>query len=100
VTTMPSGSIIVWKGALKNAVSTVSGAILANIIDPQTMVFSLSWLRHITTVCIAMLVINEARYWKTWADKPDDNHPVVLSFFWTFFVSLAFQLSLRWAHLP
>jgi len=93
---MPTGTVSVWKGALKNAVSTVCGVILSNAIDPQTALLNWQWIRHVIIVSLFMLLTNEARYWKTWADKPEDNRPVVLSFFLAFFVGTGFQLFFRW----
>jgi hypothetical protein len=82
-------------GAWKNAVSSFCAVILSNVIDPQAAVISWRWARHVLVVGIIVVVINEARYWKTWADKPDDNTPVVISFFLSFFFSLAAQLIFR-----
>ena len=62
----------VWKKALKLAVSSASGIILGNILDPIAGNFwSWEFWVHCLKVTAAVTFINELRFWKEWADTPE-----------------------------
>lgn len=59
-----------FKGALKSAVSSACGLVLAlPIVDPlQFSLHSLGGWQHILEVLVVVIVVAEARFWKQWAD--------------------------------
>jgi hypothetical protein len=61
------------KMALKQLVSAISGVVLANVVDPTTQLFTLAWAKHVGIVIFFVTLVNEARYWKSWADGPNGD---------------------------
>ena len=63
------------KGAIKSAVSSATGMILAlNIVDPNRFdIRTLGGWRHLAAALLISIVIAEARFWKQWADSGNDN---------------------------
>jgi hypothetical protein len=61
------------KQALKQLISAACGVILANVVDPSSQIFSLAWLKHLGVVIFFVTLVNEARYWKSWADGPNGD---------------------------
>jgi len=58
------------KQAFYTLVSTVAGVVLANMVDsPAPAVISWAWWKHVLIAIGFVAVVNEARYWKNWADK-------------------------------
>ena len=62
---------LLFKGALKSAVSSATGLIIAlPITDPATFsIGSLGGWKHIGIVIGITVVVAEARFWKQWADS-------------------------------
>lgn len=63
-----------WKPALKTAVSAVSGVIIANLVDQVAgqAIISWSWWKHVLIASGTLVILNEARFWRNWADSKDD----------------------------
>ena len=89
----------VIKGSLYNMVSTVCGTILSNSIDPQTEFFSWRWFRHVIVVSVVLIIFNEAKYWKQWADKESVKTSIVLCFFSSFAIGIIMDVVFRLSHL-
>jgi hypothetical protein len=66
---------MLWKQALKQAVSSACAVVITNFVDSQTPVWSWPWFRHMLIGIFFLTLLNEARYWKQWADSPDDPNP-------------------------
>lgn len=79
-------------GSFKNALSTFCGVVLGDLIDPETFIFTAKWGKHFFRYVTILIIVNEARYWKTWADNPENKTSTVLAFFIAFFGSLIFQV--------
>lgn len=64
-----------YKGAIKSAVSTACGAIVAlPVVDPQK--FSPATLHgalNTALVILWLVIVSEARFFKTWADEITGN---------------------------
>jgi hypothetical protein len=60
-------------GAMKSGVASVTGVVLANVVDVQNPIFSLAWLKHIGIASFFVLVVTEARYWNQWANSGGDQ---------------------------
>jgi hypothetical protein len=69
VTTLWERIPLTWQMAIKQAVSSASAIVLTNIVDPEKTVFSWPWFRHMILAMCLLTLINEARYWKQWADS-------------------------------
>jgi hypothetical protein len=61
---------MLWQNAIKQAISAGSAVIITNLADPQTAMFSWPWFRHMLIGMFFLTLLNEARYWKQWADSP------------------------------
>lgn len=61
-----------FKQALKQLVSAICGVILANVVDPSSQILSWTWAKHVGIVILFVTLVNEARYWKSWADGPNE----------------------------
>lgn len=59
----------IWKKALKTAVSSVTAVFIVNFADPQTVLYTWQWWRHLLFGALTLLILNEAKYWKDWADS-------------------------------
>lgn len=89
----------VIKGSLLNALSTLCGTVLSNSIDPQTAFFSYQWIKHVFLVSFVLIIFNEARYYKQWADKQVNILPIiVLSFISSFIISGIMVIVFRLSH--
>ena len=55
--------------AIKQAVSASSAIVVTNLVDPEKAVFSWPWFRHMLIAMFFYTLLNEARYWKEWADS-------------------------------
>ena len=62
---------MLWKQALKQAVSSMCAVVVTNLVDSGTPIFSWPWFRHMLIGMFFLTLLNEARYWKQWADGPD-----------------------------
>jgi hypothetical protein len=60
-------------GAMKSGVASVTGVVLANVVDVQNPIFSLAWLKHIGIASFFVLLVTEARYWNQWANSGDEQ---------------------------
>jgi hypothetical protein len=65
-----------FQGALKSGVASVTGVILANVVDMQNPILSLAWLKHIGIASFFVLLVTEARYLNQWANSGTEA-PVV-----------------------
>ena len=65
---------IVWKQAFRQAVSSACAVVITNMVDSPTPMFSWPWFRHMLIGMFFLTLLNEARYWKQWADGPDDTN--------------------------
>lgn len=60
-----------WQLAIKQAVSAACAIFLTNVVDPAAnYLFTWPWWKHMLVAMLIFTAINEARYWKTWADGP------------------------------
>jgi len=59
----------VWKKTVKTAVGSVTAVLLTNFSDPKGITFSTEWFRHVALACLILFVVNEAKYWKSWANS-------------------------------
>ena len=66
---------LLWKQAIRQAVSSACAVIITNMVDSATPMFSWPWFRHMLIGMFFLTLLNEARYWKQWADGPDDPPP-------------------------
>jgi hypothetical protein len=89
----------VIKGSLYNMVSTVCGTILSNSIDSQTEFFSWKWFRHVTIVALVLIIFNEAKYWKQWADREGARSVTILCFFTSFGIGIIMDVVFHLSHL-
>jgi len=64
----------VWKEALKTFVSSVTAVIIVNFTDPKGVTFSKEWFLHVLLAIFTLSVLNEARYWKSWADSKGEGN--------------------------
>jgi len=60
----------IWRKTLKTAISSACAVIIANLADTPYPAFSWPWFRHILIGIIVLFIMNEAKYWKNWADAP------------------------------
>lgn len=58
-----------WKGALKSAVSSFTGVIIANCVDVPQTILSWPWFRHIIIAAFFVVMVSEARFWNQWANS-------------------------------
>lgn len=65
-----------WRGAIKQGVASITGAILINYVDPLVVVYSTQWFRHIGICIVGMFIIQEAKYWNEWAGKLNGGQPL------------------------
>jgi hypothetical protein len=56
-------------GAMKSAIASVTGVILANVVDVQNPILSMAWVKHIAIASFFVLLVTEARYWNQWANS-------------------------------
>ena len=64
-----------WKQTVKTAVGSASSIILIHFADPQNVIFSWPWFRHFLIAVAILTIVNEAKYWKAWADSPTNGVP-------------------------
>lgn len=69
----------VWKKSLKTLVSSVCAVIMVNFVDPKGVILSLEWFKHVAIACGILVLFNEARYWKNWADSPNGNGAAIIA---------------------
>lgn len=62
-----------WKQAVRTAVSSITAVIVSNMVDnPGNLnVVSWAWWRHVLIAAFAVTLLNEARYFKNWADTSE-----------------------------
>ena len=65
-----------WKKALKTAISSVSAVIVVQFADPGQVIWTRAWFIHLGLQVAALLIFNEAVYWRNWADAPNGNGDV------------------------
>jgi hypothetical protein len=59
----------VWKKAGKTLVSSVTSVLIVNFTDPKGVIFDWPWIKHVIIAIVILTIVNEARYWKNWADN-------------------------------
>jgi uncharacterized membrane protein len=55
--------------ALATLVYAVTSALVVNLVDPISVLYSHEWWKHLGIAIAGTTVIMEAKFWRTWAAK-------------------------------
>lgn len=66
-----------WKKAGKTLISSVTSVIIVNFTDPKGVIWNWEWFKHMLIAIFVLTVVNEARYWKNWADNGNSSNPYI-----------------------